>query len=98
MDLDWTLFGVTLGALFLFGIVYDRFIAWLGELKEGYLALFVVVGVLVTLLGVAVMDLRAAVIALLSFCASGIPMLVGDIQRTIEKRKRAIERMKDEQA
>jgi Kef-type K+ transport system membrane component KefB len=74
--------------LFFFGLAYNAFVAWLGPLKEGYTALLVVVGVLVTLLGVALIDWRAAVLVGGAFAASGTPMIIGDISRTIKAREK----------
>jgi hypothetical protein len=75
--------------LLLFGIGYNAFVAW-AERKgytEGYLSLVVAFGVAVTLAGVAVLNIEAALIALLCFVASGTPMIAGSIWRYLQKRE-----------
>jgi hypothetical protein len=70
---------VVFGALFAFGFVYNLAVAWLQKkgYDEGYTAILVVFGVLVTLAGVAVVDLDAAILCLMAFVASGFWMVVG---------------------
>lgn len=89
--MDWGLIGLVFGGLFVFGFVYDRLIAWCeGEgYAEGYLAMLVAFGTLITLLGVAVIDWRAALLALGAFCASGFWMIVGSWWRHVQARRRA---------
>jgi len=66
------------------------FVDYLDDRKDGYVALLVVAGVLVTLGGVALIDWRAAVLALVALAASGTPMVIGDILRTVRRRESAI--------
>jgi hypothetical protein len=86
-------FGLILAGLALFGISYNWVIGYF-ERKgylEGYTALAVVLGVLVTLGAVALVDWLAAVLCLAAFCASGVPMLGGSIWRHMQARRAEIE-------
>lgn len=94
LELDWQMFGVVLFALFMFGLAYNGLVEWLGERKDGYTSLLVVAGVLITLLGITLIDWRAAALTLAGFGASGLPMVVGEIARTINKRERSLRLMR----
>jgi hypothetical protein len=94
LETNWQMIVTVLFALLMFGLAYNGLVSWLGERKDGYTALLVVGGVLVTLAGVALIDWQAAVITLAAFAASGIPMILGDIARTISKRERALRMMR----
>lgn len=86
------------GGLVLFGIGYNAFVAW-AERKgytEGYLSLVVALGVAVTLAGVAVLSIEAALITLICFVASGTPMIVGSIWRYLRRRDEARNAMIEE--
>lgn len=78
-------FSLVLSGLFLFGIGYNWLIGYLERkrLIEGFVALAVVGGTLVTLAGVAVLDPQAAALSLAAFVASGLPMLLGSVVRYI---------------
>jgi hypothetical protein len=93
-SLDYRLFGVSLLALFLAGILYNLLVAWLGHRKNGYTSLLVVGGVLFTLTGVALVSWQAAGLCLLAFAASGLPMVLGDIYRSIKHQEQALELMR----
>jgi len=69
--------------LFLFGVGYNYVTGQLEQkqLTEGLLSLMVSLGVGVTLVGVAVIDWRAAALTLLAFMFSGTPMIVGRLWR-----------------
>jgi hypothetical protein len=85
--------------LFVFGVGYNELVAWLERqgYDRGYTALLVVGGVLVTLLGVAVLiGFEAAAIVFGSFVASGMPMIVGSMQREARKRKEDEDRAYDQ--
>lgn len=91
----WQRFGLILAALFIFGLLYNEIISYF-ERKgylEGYTALAVALGVLVTLGGVALVDYMAALIVLLAFIASGTPMLAGSIWRHMQARRNDRDRM-----
>ncbi len=77
--------------LLVFGISYNIVVAWLIHhgYDEGYVWALVVVGVLVTLIGLALISLFAAVLALATFAASGLPMAVGAWWRHVRRRKAA---------
>lgn len=73
--------------LLLFGVGYNLLIAWLERRHylHGHTALAVVGGVLITLAGVALVSWQAALLALGAFCASGIPMVLGSIWRSMKE-------------
>ena len=83
-----TILAVFLG-LVLFGVVYNAFVEWLEGrgYTEGYLALIVAVGVFVTIVGIAVINFQAAIIALVAFAGSGLPMIIGSIVRYLRNRE-----------
>jgi hypothetical protein len=77
--------------LLVFGIGYNAVVAWLIHhgYDEGYIWALVVVGVLVTLIGLALIAPYAAMLALATFAASGLPMAVGAWWRHVRRRKAA---------
>ncbi len=77
---------ITLAALFIFGIAYNLAVAKLGNRQRGFTSLLVALGVLVTLIGIAIIDWQCAQITLAAFTASGTPMIIGSIARYIAKR------------
>lgn len=80
---------VSIGLL-LFGILFNLLVSWLGNRKTGYTALLVVVGVSVTVIGtIPVIGLDNALFLGLAFVCSGLPMILGDIWRSIRDRERA---------
>lgn len=88
----WQDFGLILAGLFLFGVGFN----WLTELAErrgwieGYTALFVVIGVAVTVAGTGfVIGWLHVLYLMLAFGASGLPMIVGSIARYVRARERA---------
>src|SRR3972149_9255178 len=85
--IDWRLLGSVLFGLFCFGVLWNSLVDWLRERKEGYVSLMVVGGVLVTLGGIAFISWPAAILGLAAFVASGLPMVIGEIVRTIQKRE-----------
>jgi len=72
--------------LLLFGVLFNWFVAWLGERKRGQVAMLVVIGVAVTLAGAAVVDWRAALWVGVCFVASGAPMVLGEWWRGVVRR------------
>jgi len=94
--LDLRLFCAVAWGLLAFGVVFNDFVTRAGEHKDGYTWLLVVVGVLVTLLGVALISWQAAVLTLIAFVASGIPMIVGDVARYVGARRDAMARQREE--
>jgi len=84
----WAVVGM---GLLLFGIGYNWPVAWLEAqgYDEGYTALLVVGGVLVTLGGVALVDWQAAALTLAAFMLSGTPMVLGGWWRHVRARKHA---------
>lgn len=92
-----TLWGVvvTLLLLFVFGIGYNAFVTRLGIDAEGYVWLLVVGGVLVTIGGIAILDVflawNAGLLSLLAFSASGLPMCAGGVYRYVKSRRRLLD-------
>lgn len=80
---------VVYATLFIFGFIYNLVVQWLERkgYDEGYTAIFVVIGTLVTLGGVAALDWVAALLALGAFCASGFWMVVGSWWRYVQARR-----------
>lgn len=85
-------------ALLLFGIGYNTLVAWLERkgYTEGYLSLIVALGVFVTLCGVAVLSIQAALLSLGAFFTTGTPMILGSIVRYLRRRDEAKRAMLDE--
>jgi hypothetical protein len=75
-------------SLIAFGALYNELIGWAEKhhYLEGFTSIAVAVGVLVTLVGVSLLSMQAALIALGAFVASGTPMIVGSIIRYVAKR------------
>lgn len=81
----WVVFGL----LFVFGFLYNLAVDWLERkgYDEGYTSILVVFGVLVTLAGVAVIDVKAATLCLIAFAASGSCMVLGGWWRHVRIRE-----------
>ena len=79
--------------LFIYGIGYNALVSWIEARRynQGFVWLLVVVGVLATLGGLAALDLRAAVLGLGCFAASGSPMAAGSIMRYWREREKGEE-------
>jgi hypothetical protein len=81
---------LTLLGLLLFGGLYNRFVACLeaARRENGYLAILVIAGVVVTLLAAAPFIGSANLLKLLlAFGASGLPMTWGSIDRYMTRRE-----------
>lgn len=88
---DFGLYLAVFLGLLLFGIGYNAFVSW-AERKgytEGYMSLIVAFGVAMTLFGVAILSIQAALVTLLGFIASGLPMTIGSIWRYIQAREQS---------
>jgi hypothetical protein len=90
IGLDSGFIPVAIGLL-VFGTIYNLVVAWMERngYDEGYTAIMVVVGVLVTLGGLAMVDWRAAALTVVAFACSGTPMVLGSWWRHAQARKRA---------
>ncbi len=88
---------VVFGALFLFSFFYDRFVDWLqaSGYDEGYTAILVVLGVIVTLIGLAIIDPEKAPTNFGAFACSGFWMVVGSWWRHVVKRRKAQEALRN---
>lgn len=82
--------GITLGGLVLFGVAYAALVGHISRRKvEGQTASLVVVGVLVTVLGMApLIGLEKALLVLAGFVASGTPMILEYVLRNHAKLQR----------
>lgn len=89
--LDWRLIGIVAFALVMFGAYYDSLMTRLADHKDPYISIFVAGGVAVTLGLIAVIDWRAAVLALGAFACSGLPMVAGSIRRNMERQRQALD-------
>ena len=80
--------GWIFSGLFVISLVYDRIVIRRGD-RQGWLepftALTVIAGVLYTLAGVWAVDRRSAVRVFWAFVFSGTPMILGDLERYLER-------------
>ena len=83
--------------LFGFGVAYNALVAWVERkgYDEGYSAFLVVLGVLVTLGGMALLDWRASLLGIGAFACSGAPMILGSWWRHVQARKRAQDEIRE---
>lgn len=86
--IDWLLLGFILISLMLFGTLFAVLVNRFFDQLQGYMSLMVAAGVLFTLAFAAFIFWPAAIIALICFTASGLPMIIGDVIRAINKRER----------
>ncbi|MCI0729655.1 MAG: hypothetical protein L0332_23485 [Chloroflexi bacterium] len=88
---------IVLMVLLIVSTFYNKLIDHLHQRGRmaGYTWLTVVVGVLYTLLGLAILDWQAAVLALLVFAFSGSPMALGDIRRFWQEQEGGTRRIKE---
>lgn len=85
-------------SLLLFGIAFNLFTAWAegrGYVK-GYVSLFVVAGVAITVGTTALISLPFALVSAGAFVASGTPMIAGSIWRHMRERERQLEELRKE--
>ena len=93
---DWGAIGIVMGVLFVVCVAYDSLVGWMERrgYDEGYTAILVVVGVIITGIGGAAIDLEAAILFLLLFVASGTPMIFGSWRRHTCRRREALRELK----
>ena len=91
MVIDLRVLGAVLFALACFGWAYNR---WIEQLEakghdRGYLSFLVVLGVLVTGVGygLVVGSLAHMVVLVVCFGCSGMPMIIGSVQRAVRQRE-----------
>ena len=96
--LDSGLILAVLMGLFVFGLGYNVLVSWLIHhgYDEGYMWVIVAIGVGVTLIGLALIMPLAAVLALVTFAASGLPMAVGSWWRHVRSRQAAQDHTRNE--
>ena len=79
--------------LLIFGYYYNKKVNELGHRAEGWVWLEDVIGVIVTQLGIGLLDIildwNAFFIGMMAYTASGLPMIVGAFARYLEDRERA---------
>lgn len=96
MRVDFGIISVYL-ILVIVGIGYNALVAWIERngYQHGYTSILVIGGVLITLTGVAVIDVRAALVCLGAFAATGLPMVIGSIWREVRLREEIIKQIKE---
>lgn len=95
MAVDGRLFAAVCIGLFFFGWAFNALVEKLDGKKDGYTALLVVAGVIVTLCGAAFISWQAALLVGALFVPAGIPMIIGDISRAIKAREIALQALRD---
>lgn len=81
---------LVLGGLLAAGIAYNRLVSWLEQEHpdQPYTASLVVGGVLFTLAGLTLLaGVEIGLLAFGCFAASGLPMVLGSMQRHLEQRR-----------
>lgn len=99
MAVDSDRFIAALVALLAFGHGYNILVTWLHQQSQdhGYTAFLVIGGTLVTMAGLAwIVDLRTALIGLACFAASGSPLIIGSVRRSLQRRAAAIKLLDDQ--
>lgn len=97
LDLNVESLVIMTAVLLLFGLAYNAVVGWLEEngRDEGYTAILVVVGVLVTVLvATPLIGIDSSIILLVGFIASGSPMIAGSIYRHVLARESHQEEVK----
>jgi hypothetical protein len=86
------------GVLFVAGFGYNALVSYLERrgYDDGFTAPLVVVGVLFTIGGVALVDWRAALLTLGAFAASGFWMVIGSWWRHVTARRHSQEALRSE--
>ena len=85
-------------ALLLFGIGFNILTAWAERrgYTRGYLAMFVVAGVAVTVGLMAIVHLVFALLMAGAFICSGTPMIIGSMWRHMREDEQELERLRQE--
>ena len=98
MWIDWESVWEVFGGLFVFGFVYNLAVEFLERkgYDEGYTAILVVTGTLVTLAGVAIVHWGAALLTLGAFAASGFWMVLGSWWRHVRARRNGQDAQREE--
>jgi len=80
------------------GGLYNALVGWLERrgYDEGYTAILVVVGVMITLAGIVVLDWGAAMLVLGAFASSGFWMVMGSWWRHVRARRAGQEAQREE--
>lgn len=96
--LDWGIIAAVYLALLLFGLGYNRLVAWLERsgYSKGMTSLLVVAGVVVTVGMTAVISLAFALITAGAFIASGTPMIIGSLARYVIRREKHLHELREE--
>lgn len=87
--LDYGVISAVFLGLVLFGIGYNALVTWMERkgYTEGFLSLIVAFGVAMTLVGVSILSIQAALLSLGAFIATGTPMVIGSIVRYLRRRE-----------
>jgi predicted PurR-regulated permease PerM len=96
--LDWGTIAAVYLALVLFGLGYNRLVAWLERrgYAHGFASLLVVAGVVVTVGMTAVISLTFALVTAGAFIASGTPMIIGSLGRYVTRREKQLQELREE--
>lgn len=83
------LFWLIATLLVVWGVFFNAVTAYSERKRwtEGYLSLYVMAGVAGTLVGVAFIDLGAALLCAAGFICTGTPMIVGSVWRHMRRRE-----------
>lgn len=89
----WVLFG----SLFVFGVLFNWGFHQVQRRQwaDGYVWLFVVTGVLATIIPTGFfIGWGNVIVLLIAFCCSGLPMALGDIYRHVYRREQDLEELR----
>lgn len=79
-----------------FGIIFNLVVGY-AETRtwlRGYVSLAVAAGVMVVLVGIAIIDWKGGLLAFGAFVFAGTPMILGSIFRHVRERERELEQMR----
>lgn len=88
----WTAVAFVVAYRALLGWRYNQWMDSLGKTKEGYTAFLVAGGVLLGLMGVAVISWKAAVLCSSLYVVDGLFMIFGDVGRSLKNKKKSTRR------
>jgi len=90
MEMNWTVFGLSLALAHVLAWALNLLIHHLGQEQDGYTWLLVVIGVGGTLIiSLTTVPWQYVFAILAYFAASGVPMILGDLYRTMRSRRQA---------
>ena len=98
--INWATFGTVLACLLAFGVLYALLTNYMARRGiDDQTVWLVVVGTLVTVLGAAwLIGIKATIVVLACFTASGLPMIVEYVARVENAKRRDAQAARDETA